>query len=874
MAETKNNSLSKDKVLSVFGLIIFVLLFIFSCLNNSLSVGEKLVGTFGFAIFPVSMIMAFICLIKFLGFSYKRSTKATVLMILFLFCLGEVIHCIKTFSALDTVVSKETFVDYLALAYTKTTILGSFGSLFSGAIAFLIGGVGAIVTFVISGTLFIGFFIDFELYGKYEQKHIKKIKTNKLRKKVMHSDDNLGPNGLPNYSFSNDLDKYSNEDVVAEITANVDEMPSEMGRKVYSPSDVVGEISDNNFYQNGNESYGGDYNNQNQTQTNPWYNYNANQSSNSEYYGNVNMFGRDAVVEQQENRFSNSFNSEPDYPDVYEENERRRQFMSATFDNGNNDYSSGNDYSESSSFSGYNFDNLSGYNSSNSLSGSDTSSSNNYYGNYDSSYSSNGSSYGSSGYGMGGYDSDNSYNSNSSYGSSSNSSSSYSSNSNYDNSYNSSYNDNGYSDSGSFNQDNVNNYEYGGLYNFPDSEPYVGVSKDDPSTYSDSEFNNSGYNSQSNNNGSSYGGESSYNTSSSYGGSDYTNNSYNSTSSTFETPSILNVEDKINNIVNSDDSLSSSSSGFGYQYELSQEMTNSIKDDVKNNFSFDTGSSSKSNFEIDTNQTFDFLTESMKEVDESYNTESSGVGAKQPDNNFSQNNFSSQKPDNNIQFDNSKVKITSQKSQKKTFSGYNMGMNGIRYNAPPLDLLAPTVIDTGNYEEEQERKAKRLEGVLDAFGIPVTVVNIVRGPKITRYELSVPLGVSIKKIPSYELDIKKGLATKTLAIKAPIPGSEFVGIELENDKFSNVGLRELFESDNFKNSQDPLPIAIGKDISGEVVVKSLVKMVHLLIAGQTGSGKSVFVHSTILSLIYKYSPDDLRLILIDPKRVEFNRYNG
>ncbi len=216
--------------------------------------------------------------------------------------------------------------------------------------------------------------------------------------------------------------------------------------------------------------------------------------------------------------------------------------------------------------------------------------------------------------------------------------------------------------------------------------------------------------------------------------------------------------------------------------------------------------------------------------------------------------------------------------KQPAFGGFKTSMQngfpGLRYNAPPLNLLKAPKADKGDYTAEQNRKSNQLEQVLQAFNVPAKVKNIVRGPKITRYELSVPLGVSVKKIPTYEDDIAAALAAKTIVIKAPIPGSPYVGIELENDTFTSVYERELLESEAFQNCKDPLPIAIGKDISGEIVVKSLAKMVHLLIAGSTGSGKSVFMHNIILSLVYKSSPDDLRLIMIDPKKVEFNRYNG
>ena len=207
-------------------------------------------------------------------------------------------------------------------------------------------------------------------------------------------------------------------------------------------------------------------------------------------------------------------------------------------------------------------------------------------------------------------------------------------------------------------------------------------------------------------------------------------------------------------------------------------------------------------------------------------------------------------------------------------SGNPIGMAGVRYNPPPLSLLAKPIFDNGNYEEEQTRKTRQLEEVLEAFGVHAKVVNIVRGPKITRYELSVPLGTSVKKIPNYEADIQRALAAKTVNIQAPIPGSSYVGVELENDTFTSVYERELLESPEYQNAKGSLPIAVGKDISGSIIVKSLEKMPHCLVAGSTGSGKSVFIHNIVLSLIYRYSPEDLRLVMIDPKKVEFGFYNG
>ena len=164
MVNTRNNSISKDKILSILCLIVFVLLFTFSCLAKTIDFGAKIVGTFGAVCYPVFLILSFICLIKFLGFSYKRNLKATILMLCFIYCFLAVVHSIRTFSVLDTVASKVSFKNYLNYSYETLTLLGSVGCLLCGAISYLLGGIGTIVVFVIIGTLFIGFFIDFQLY--------------------------------------------------------------------------------------------------------------------------------------------------------------------------------------------------------------------------------------------------------------------------------------------------------------------------------------------------------------------------------------------------------------------------------------------------------------------------------------------------------------------------------------------------------------------------------------------------------------------------------------------------------------------------------------------------------------------------------------
>lgn len=199
----------------------------------------------------------------------------------------------------------------------------------------------------------------------------------------------------------------------------------------------------------------------------------------------------------------------------------------------------------------------------------------------------------------------------------------------------------------------------------------------------------------------------------------------------------------------------------------------------------------------------------------------------------------------------------------------------IKYNPPPVTLLKENKEDTSKYVKNYEENARIIEEKLETFKIPVKVVGVVRGPTVTRYELTMPSGIPVKKILNYDSDLAMALRSKAgVRIEAPIPGKNAVGIEVPNDPRSMVSFRELVESKEFASSTAVLPVAIGKNISGEVVVKSLAKMVHLLVAGSTGSGKSVFLHSLIMSLMFKMSPEQLRFIMIDPKRVEFSRYKG
>ena len=198
-----------------------------------------------------------------------------------------------------------------------------------------------------------------------------------------------------------------------------------------------------------------------------------------------------------------------------------------------------------------------------------------------------------------------------------------------------------------------------------------------------------------------------------------------------------------------------------------------------------------------------------------------------------------------------------------------------QYYRPPLSLLKTYADDKKDHSAEFTKKSAILNQVFESFGIPAKVSNVVRGPKFTRYEVSLQIGVSVNKVLQIEKNIEMALETDSgVRIEAPIPGKNAIGIEVKNDSFSTVGLRELLEAPEFENSKYALPVAIGKNITGDIIVSGMEKMLHLLVAGSTGSGKSVFLHGLLLSLLYKCSPEDLKLVIIDPKQVDFVKYNG
>ena len=197
------------------------------------------------------------------------------------------------------------------------------------------------------------------------------------------------------------------------------------------------------------------------------------------------------------------------------------------------------------------------------------------------------------------------------------------------------------------------------------------------------------------------------------------------------------------------------------------------------------------------------------------------------------------------------------------------------YVFPALDLLQrPPVKKAGNTETQMRETAQKLQEVLHTFGVNVKVTNASCGPSVTRYELMPEMGVKVSKIVNLADDIKLNLAAADLRIEAPIPGKAAVGIEVPNKESSSVYLRELLESEEFRKHPSRLAYAVGKDIGGKIVVADIAKMPHLLIAGATGSGKSVFINTLIMSIIYKAKPEEVKMIMIDPKVVELSVYNG
>lgn len=197
------------------------------------------------------------------------------------------------------------------------------------------------------------------------------------------------------------------------------------------------------------------------------------------------------------------------------------------------------------------------------------------------------------------------------------------------------------------------------------------------------------------------------------------------------------------------------------------------------------------------------------------------------------------------------------------------------YKLPPFRLLSkPNNGGKSGDQKDYMQTARKLEATLESFGVRAKVLEVVRGPSVTRYEIQPDIGVKVSRIVSLTDDIALALAAKDIRMEAPIPGKSAIGIEVPNNEVSIVTMREVMETPFFQDAQSKLSIAFGRDISGQTIVGNLARMPHLLVAGATGSGKSVCINGIITSILYKAKPDEVKFLMVDPKMVELNVYNG
>jgi S-DNA-T family DNA segregation ATPase FtsK/SpoIIIE len=197
------------------------------------------------------------------------------------------------------------------------------------------------------------------------------------------------------------------------------------------------------------------------------------------------------------------------------------------------------------------------------------------------------------------------------------------------------------------------------------------------------------------------------------------------------------------------------------------------------------------------------------------------------------------------------------------------------YQMPTLQLLnRPVAGGKGTEANDYKANARKLEATLESFGVRAKVLEVVRGPAVTRYEVQPDVGVKVSRIVSLTDDIALALAAKDIRMEAPIPGKSAIGIEVPNSEVSIVTLREVMDSSLFQDSAAHLTVVLGRDISGQPIIGNLAKMPHVLVAGATGSGKSVCINGIITSILYKARPDEVKFLMIDPKMVELNVYNG
>lgn len=222
-------------------------------------------------------------------------------------------------------------------------------------------------------------------------------------------------------------------------------------------------------------------------------------------------------------------------------------------------------------------------------------------------------------------------------------------------------------------------------------------------------------------------------------------------------------------------------------------------------------------------------------------------------------------------------KVTAENTFMATETAYISKRSGGTqlYKFPPIDCLSlPNISGKSNYEYEQKANGQKLVDTLRSFGIETKICEICRGPSVTRYEIQPAPGVKISRILGLSDDIAMNMAASGVRIEAPIPNKSAIGIEIPNRDREMVTLRELIDTDIYRSAKSKLNVALGRDITGNIICADLSKMPHLLIAGTTGSGKSVCLNSMIISLLYNATPDEVKLLMIDPKQVEFTVYNG
>jgi len=232
-----------------------------------------------------------------------------------------------------------------------------------------------------------------------------------------------------------------------------------------------------------------------------------------------------------------------------------------------------------------------------------------------------------------------------------------------------------------------------------------------------------------------------------------------------------------------------------------------------------------------------------------------------------------------------KQPVTSQKPAEVLEIEFNQGDDqlGVIQEEPDLNYTLPSLplLDKprqskqhGKEYRDMQSNAKKLEQTLESFGVNARVMQIHRGPAVTRYEVQPAIGVKVSKVVNLADDIALALAAKDIRIEAPIPGKSAIGIEVPNSEVAVVSLREVLEASSYQDSEGKLTVGLGRDISGEPIIANLAKMPHLLVAGATGSGKSVCINGIITSLLFKAKPHEVKLMMIDPKMVELNVYNG